>query len=112
MREYHIKFLETDSNYSRLSSIYPSFALSDFYLSCRFQSLADTLLYAASEAPPDCKLCSLQFLQSRLTDFRNLTKFSPITLYKIGLFFVYLFIYLFIYFVRKLNFFPLLKLLK
>ena len=55
MGEYHVKFFESDS---RLSSIYPSFALSDFHLPCRFKSLSDTPLYAASEAPPDRKLCS------------------------------------------------------
>ena len=55
MGECHVQFFESDS---RLSSIYPSFALSDFHLPCRFKSLSDTPLYMASEAPPDRKLCS------------------------------------------------------
>ena len=58
MGEYHVKFFETGNSYSRLSSIYQSFALSDFHLSCRFESLSDTPLYAASKTPPDRKLCS------------------------------------------------------
>ena len=51
-------FLRLTNDYSRLSSIYPSLALSDFHLPCRFESPSDTPLYAVSEAPPDCKLCS------------------------------------------------------
>ena len=102
MDEYHVvKFFETDNNDSRLSSMYPSFALSDFHLQCRLKSLSETPLNAASEAPPDRKLCSPYFLQSRFTAFRTLIKFSRILLYEIGLFFV-----------RKLNFLPLLKPLK
>ena len=58
MGEYHAKFSETDDNDSRLSSIHLSFTLSDFHLPCPFESLSDTPLYAASEAPPDRKLCS------------------------------------------------------
>ena len=58
MGKYHVKFSETDINDSRLSSIHLSFALSDFHLRCRFESLSDATLYAASEAPPDRKLCS------------------------------------------------------
>ena len=58
MGEYHVKFLETDNNDSRLSLIYPSLALSDFHLPCHFESLSDTPLCAASEAPPDRELCS------------------------------------------------------
>ena len=88
-------FLRLTNDYSRLSSIYPSLALSDFHLPCRFESPSDTPLYAVSEAPPDCKLCSPQFLQSRFTACKTLIKSSPILLYEIGLF-VYLFIYLFI----------------
>ena len=80
MEEYHVKFFETDNNDSRLSSIYPSFALSDFHLQCRFESLSDTPLYVANEAPPDRKLCSPQILQSRFTAFRTLIKFSRIFL--------------------------------
>ena len=89
-------------------SIYPSFTLSHFHLPCHFESLPDSPLYSASEAPSARKLCSPQFLQSRFTAFRTFIKFFRILLYKIGLFIYlfsfYLFIYLFIYFVHKLNF--------
>ena len=85
MWEYHVKFFETDNDF-RLSSIYPSSALSDFHLSCRFESLCDIPLYAAREVPPDCKLCIPWFPQSRFTAFRTLIKFSRILPYKIGLF--------------------------
>ena len=101
MGEYHVKCFESDNNDSRLSSIYPSFALSDFHLPYRFESLsADTPLYAASEVPPDPKRCSPQFLQPRFTTFRTMITFSRILLYEICLF---------TYFVRKLNILPLLK---
>ena len=92
MGEYHVKCFESDNNDSRLSSIYPSFALSDFHLPYRFESLsADTPLYTASEVPPDPKRCSPQFLQPRFTTFRTMITFSRILLYEIGLF-VYLLI--------------------
>ena len=90
MGEYHVKFFEIDNNVSRLYSIYPSFAISNFHLPCRFERLSGTPLHAASEVPPDPKLCSPQFLQSRFTAFRTLIKFSGILLYEIGLF-IYLF---------------------
>ena len=83
-------FFETDNNYCRLSSIYPSFTLSFFHPLCRSESLSDTPLYAASETPPDRKLCSPQFLQSGFITFRTLIKSSRILLYEIGLF-IYLF---------------------
>ena len=105
MGEYHVKCFASDNNDSRLSSIYPSFAQSDFHLLYRFESLsADTLLYAASEVLPDRKRCSPQFLQPRFTTFRTMITFSRILLYEIGLF-----ICLFTYSVRKLNILPLLK---
>ena len=73
MEEYHVvKFFETDNNDSRLSSIYPSFALSDFHLPCRLKNVFDTPLYGAREAPTDRKLCSLHFLQSKFTAYRTL----------------------------------------
>ena len=102
MDEYHVvNFFKTDNSDSKLFSIQTSFALSDFHLPCRLKSLSDTPLYAASEAPPDRKLFSQYFLQSRFISLRTLIKFCRILLYKIGLFFV-----------RKLNFLPLLKPLK
>ena len=102
MDEYHVvNFFKTDNSDSKLFSIQTSFALSDFHLPCRLKSLSDTPLYAASEAPPDRKLCSPYFLQSRFTAFRTLIKFSRILLYEIGLFFV-----------RKLNSLALFKPLK
>ena len=102
MDESHVaRFFVTDNSDSRLSWILPSFALSDFHLPCRSKSLSDTPLYAASEAPPNRKLCSPFFLQSRITAFRTLIKLSRILLYEISLFFVH-----------KLNFLPLLKPLK
>ena len=104
MGEYHVKFFETDNSDSKLSSIHPSFAISDFHLPCRFESLSDAPLYVASEASSDRKLYSPQFLQSRFTAFRTLIKLSRILLYEIGLF-----IYLFVCFVHKLNFLSLLK---
>ena len=105
MNEYHVvKYFQTNNRDSRLSSMYPSFALSDFHLPCRLKSLSDTVLYAASEAPPDSKLCSPYFLQSGgFTAFRTLIKFSRILLYEICLFF---------FSVPKLNFLSLLKPLK
>ena len=102
MDESHVaRFFVTDNSDSRLSWILPSFDLSDFHLQCRLKSLSDTPLYASSEAPPNRKLCSPYFLQSRITAFRTLIKLSRILLYEISLFFV-----------RKLNFLPLLEPLK
>ena len=102
MDEYHVvNFFETDNSDSRLSWIYHSFALSEFHLPCRLKSLSDTPLYAAGGAPPDRKLCSPYFLQSKFTSFRTLIKFSRILLYEIALVFV-----------RKLNFLPLFEPLK
>ena len=102
MDEYHVaKFFENDNSDSRLSSVNPCFALSNFHIPCHLKSLSNTPFYAANDVPPDRKLCSPYFFQSRFNTFRALIKLSLILLYKISLFFV-----------RKLSFLPLLKPLK
>ena len=53
-----LNFFETNGSDSTLCLTYPSFALCDFHLPCRFESLSETSLRAASETPPDRKLCS------------------------------------------------------